>query len=106
MTYEGQAAIELEAACDPAEHGAYPMDGLDPREAILAAVRPSWRWGSPVGVVAARVHDGLAAAVAAACARAAEDAGTDLVVLAGACSRTGGCSAPRRPGWSAPACAC
>ena len=82
VSYEGQAAIELEAACDPAGHGAYPMDGLDPREAVLAAVRDLAR-GVAVGVVAARVHDGLAAAVAAACARAAGDGGSDLVVLSG-----------------------
>ena len=41
VTYEGQAAIELEAACDPAERGAYaiPRDGgvLDARPAVLAA---------------------------------------------------------------------
>jgi hydrogenase maturation protein HypF len=82
VTYEGQAAIELEAACDPAAHGAYPMDGLDPREAILAAVRELAQ-GVAVGVVAARVHDGLAEAVATACRQAAEDAGTGLVVLSG-----------------------
>ena len=82
VSYEGQAAIELEAACDPGAHGAYPMDGLDPREAILAAVR-ELALGVPVGVVAARVHDGLAAAVAAACERAAQDAVTGLVVLSG-----------------------
>jgi hydrogenase maturation protein HypF len=29
VNYEGQAAIELEAACDPREHGAYPIS-LDP----------------------------------------------------------------------------
>ena len=44
VTYEGQAAIELEAIADPAERTAYPVDlesgphGLviDPRETILA----------------------------------------------------------------------
>src|SRR5581483_375458 len=42
VNYEGQAAIELEAACDPSERGSYPIalnDGrellaIDPREAI------------------------------------------------------------------------
>jgi hydrogenase maturation protein HypF len=82
VTYEGQAAIELEAACDPAEHSAYPMDGLDPGEAVLAAAR-ELAGGIAVGVVAARFHEGLAAAVAEACARAAADAETDRVVLSG-----------------------
>ncbi len=45
VNYEGQAAIELERACDPAARGAYPLDGarlttamlvLDPRETIRA----------------------------------------------------------------------
>ena len=74
VTYEGQAAIELEAACDPAERGAYPWDGLDPRPAFAAAAA-DLAAGVPVGVVAARTHAGLAAAVAAACAGAAADAG-------------------------------
>ena len=44
VTYEGQAAIELEAACDPRERGAYPLrceaDGvLDARDAIRAVAR-------------------------------------------------------------------
>ncbi len=43
INYEGQAAIELEARCDPHERGAYPIavqDGvIDPREAIRAIAR-------------------------------------------------------------------
>ena len=57
VNYEGQAAIELEAACDPAERGRYPIelgrDGelvvIDPRETIravaadaAAGVPPGW----------------------------------------------------------------
>ena len=82
VTYEGQAAIELEAACDPAERGAYPWDGLDPRPAVAGAAS-DLAAGVPVGVVAARTHAGLAAAVAAACAGAAADAGVGLAVLSG-----------------------
>ena len=42
--YEGQAAVELEAACDPAERGAYEIGCdaalvLDPRAAIRAVAR-------------------------------------------------------------------
>ena len=80
--YEGQAAIELEAAADPAERGAYAMDGLDPRAAI-AAIAADVAAGVPPGVVSARFHRGLARATAAACVRAAERGGTGLVVLGG-----------------------
>ena len=87
ITYEGQAAIELEAACDPAERGAYeiPCDEslvLDPRPAIRAIARDVAA-GAPVGAVAARFHRGLAAATARACALAAERRGLDRVVLSG-----------------------
>jgi hydrogenase maturation protein HypF len=86
VTYEGQAAIELEAACDPAERGAYelPADGgvLDARPLVLAAAREI-EGGVPAGTVAARVHHALADATAAACARAAGERGTGTVVLSG-----------------------
>ena len=46
VNYEGQAAIELEASCDPHERGRYPIvvtDGLvvDPRETVRADRRRS-----------------------------------------------------------------
>jgi len=79
VNYEGQAAIELEAACDPVEEGAYPLGpDLDPRELVGAVVADLER-GVGVGVVAARFHNAVAAATAEACTRAGE--GT--VVLAG-----------------------
>ena len=41
VTYEGQAAVELEAVADPGETGAYEMPGLDARPDVLAvAARP------------------------------------------------------------------
>jgi hydrogenase maturation protein HypF len=86
VTYEGQAAIELEAACDPAERGAYelPVTGgiLDARPLVLDVARDV-RGGVPVGVVAARFHHGLATATAASCVRAAGDLGIDTVVVSG-----------------------
>ncbi len=82
VTYEGQAAVELEAACDPSERGAYPWDGLDPRPAVAAAAG-DLAAGVPVGVVAARTHAGLACAVAGACTDAAAAAGVGLAVLSG-----------------------
>jgi len=82
VSHEGQAAIELEAACDPGERGAYPMDGLDPREAILA-ITADVAAGVPTGVVAARFHRGLAAATADAVSDAASRGGAGAAVLSG-----------------------
>ncbi|MGH2891372.1 MAG: carbamoyltransferase HypF, partial [Solirubrobacteraceae bacterium] len=91
VSYEGQAAIELEAACDPHERGAYPValvpgpDGalvLDPRDGVLAA-SAEVSAGVATGAVAARFHNGLAAATAEACARVASARGAGDVVLSG-----------------------
>ena len=78
VTYEGQAAIELEAACDLSERGAYPMPGLDARETI-AAVVADLHAGVPVERIAMRFHRGLAVATANACA----EIGIETVVLSG-----------------------
>ena len=79
ITYEGQAAIELEAACDAAERGAYPFDpSLDARPTVAAIVDDIAR-GTDAGVIAARFHNALAAATA----RALLEHGADTVVLSG-----------------------
>lgn len=82
IRYEGQAAIELEAAADPAERAAYALDGLDARGAI-EAIAADAAAGVGAGAISARFHRGLAAATADACAAAAAHAGTTLVVLGG-----------------------
>jgi hydrogenase maturation protein HypF len=87
VTYEGQAAMELEAACDSAERGgAYPLRSvagvLDARETILAVDRDVSR-GVPVGTIAARFHHALADATATDCAQLAADRGLGVVVLSG-----------------------
>jgi hydrogenase maturation protein HypF len=90
VTYEGQAAIELEAAVDRAERGGYTIAlesrggvlGLDPRAAVSAIVRELMA-GVPVGAVAARFHAGLARATARACEQLAGERGVDVAVLAG-----------------------
>jgi hydrogenase maturation protein HypF len=85
--YEGQAAIELEAVADRAERGAYPLPVgddlvLDARPTIRA-VAADVAAGAPVATVSARAHNALAAATVEACARAAERAATEVVVLSG-----------------------
>ena len=82
INYEGQAAVELEASCDPGERGAYEIPDLDPSPAIRA-IAHDIAAGVPVGVVAARFHNGLAQATADACIAAASAAGVDVAVLSG-----------------------
>ena len=81
-TYEGQAAIELEALCDPREEGAYEMPGLDPRPALEALVGELKR-GVGVATAGARFHNAVADATACACIRAAAAHGTHTAVLSG-----------------------
>jgi hydrogenase maturation protein HypF len=80
VTYEGQAAIELESLCDPDEAEAYPLPVTD--ELVLDA-RPTVRAlvedDAPVARRATRFHNALARATASACERA----GATTVVLSG-----------------------
>jgi hydrogenase maturation protein HypF len=78
VTYEGQAAMELEAVCSAGDHGAYPMTGLDPRQAILD-IAHDVAAGVPPAVVSARFHAGLARAAADAVAAQ----GLETAVLSG-----------------------
>ena len=87
IRYEGQAAIELEAAAEPGDHGRYelPLTAdllLDARPAVLELAADLAR-GTPAGMVSARFHDTVAAATAAACVRAASLRGLDTAVLSG-----------------------
>jgi hydrogenase maturation protein HypF len=90
VTYEGQAAIELETAVDHSERGWYTIaledrDGmleLDPRAAISTIARERAE-GVPIGIVAARFHRGLARATALACEQIAGDRDLDTVALSG-----------------------
>ncbi|ADB50972.1 (NiFe) hydrogenase maturation protein HypF [Conexibacter woesei DSM 14684] len=92
-TYEGQAAIELEAIADRAERGAYELPlapappGAPPlllyAHVTIRQVVADLAAGTQTGVVSARFHRALATATATACAQVASDAGTDLVVLSG-----------------------
>ncbi len=90
VTYEGQAAIELEAVSDRAEQGIYPLPLLESPDGVeldarptVAAVMADLSKGVPVPVVAARFHGGVARGTARACAQLAEQHGLDTVALSG-----------------------
>jgi hydrogenase maturation protein HypF len=86
VTYEGQAAVELEAISDPSASGAYPLDVaagmLDARVTVLA-IAADVAAGVEPAIVGARFHRAVARATADACAEAAAARGLETVVLAG-----------------------
>ena len=89
VNYEGQAAAELEAACDPRERASYPLPVLDAApilldaRATIAAVVEDLARGAAAGTVAGRFHNALADATARACVVAARRTGSELIVLSG-----------------------
>ncbi len=90
--YEGQLAMALEAAVDPAERGRYPLAVdqatspwvVDTRPMIREAARDLAR-GEGAGLVAARFHRALVTAAAELVRLAAVSRGSLPVVLTGGC---------------------
>jgi hydrogenase maturation protein HypF len=91
-TYEGQAAIELEAVsrAEGAEGYALPVLAgeagleLDPRPLVAAVVADLER-EEPASVIGGRVHVALAMAIAEACERLRARTGLGTVALSGGC---------------------
>lgn len=90
-SYEGQAAIELEALVDPGHAGAYAIAVapdrhgrlvLDPLPAVSKAADDA-AGGVASGLIAARFHRGLADATARACIQLAQERRLRTVVLSG-----------------------
>ena len=91
VSYEGQAAAELEALAEDVEVDGYPLrmdEGdlveLDPAP-LIAAVVAEVRRGEEAGRISARVHAGLAAAIVAVCGRLRTRTGLGTVALSGGC---------------------
>ncbi|HXB16767.1 MAG TPA: carbamoyltransferase HypF [Solirubrobacteraceae bacterium] len=93
VNYEGQAAIELEAACAPDERRRYPIAvarghdrsgpiEIDPRETVDAALRDLLD-GAAAPTIAARFHNAFAAGTVEALRLAAEIHDVGTAVLAG-----------------------
>lgn len=91
ISYEGQAAVELEAVAAPEEKGAYgcaiePGDpfAIDLRPAIRAVAEDLAR-GAPASLISARFHGAMAGAVQAACRLARVQTGLSTVAFSGGC---------------------
>ncbi len=86
VNYEGQAAIEFEALCDPAEESAYDFalqDGFIGTTPVIRAVVRDVQQRVPVPAIAARFHTGLAQAVRSVCETIRRDRGLNEVALSG-----------------------
>jgi hydrogenase maturation protein HypF len=93
VNYEGQAAVELEQLADPGEPAAYParVAAADARGGplrlagtdLVRAVVEDLEAGVAPPLVAARFHNGLAAATVTACQALREESGLGTVALSG-----------------------
>ena len=90
INYEGQAAMELEMACDDKERESYPFSILREGEKFMVDCRPTIRSvvadlgkGERGGTIAARFHNSLALIILKACQLIRERTDLGRVALSG-----------------------
>ncbi len=86
INYEAQAAIELEALVAEGVEAAYAFDVNGPTvdvTPVIRAVVADVRAGAPVGVIAAKFHNGLALMIRDVCRRLREETKLEEVGLSG-----------------------
>lgn len=87
ISYEGQAAIELEALADPEESGLYPLE-ISPENviqvgALIAGILEDQQQGVKIPLISARFHNTLAAIVLELSQRARQTHSVNRVALSG-----------------------
>ena len=89
ITFEGQAAIELEQHADPTETASYPVDLAGdlplrlPAGAVIRAMVDDLRAGVGSRAVATRFHNAVVDLLVAACERVRAERGLRVVALSG-----------------------
>jgi hydrogenase maturation protein HypF len=87
VTYEGQAASELEAMADSQESGLYPIPLVAETElrcdGVLEAIVQDLKSGTSAAVISGRFHNTIAAMVLSVAVSARKDWGVNRVVLSG-----------------------
>ena len=96
INYEGQAAIEFEALAAPSVEAEYPLgfvpatsgqrsagSGKSSLAPLFRAVIADLRSGTPLPVISAKFHNGLARAILTVCRAAREEYGLAEVALSG-----------------------
>lgn len=85
-SYEGQAAIEFEAICDPEERSAYRFE-LDHERILIAPlleqIYADWRENRPNSFISARFHNGLAMLVLEICQQLRSETALNTVAFSG-----------------------
>jgi hydrogenase maturation protein HypF len=92
VSYEGQAAVELEHLVDPDEKGSYALPvvaGVLQVQVLVRALAEDLRRGVEPAVLAARFHHALADSVAAVCHLLREETGLTAVALSGGVVQNG-----------------